>query len=84
MCNCGSKRNEIISADAAKKIAAPLPAQSAKMWPDVRFRYTGKTALTITGNTTGKRYRFEQPGSEIPVDFRDAAGMLTVAVLRRV
>ncbi len=54
------------------------------MWEDVQFEYTGKTALTVNGSIPGKRYRFEHTGSTLVIDYRDAAGMMGIPVLRKV
>ena len=83
MCNCGKKRNELhqqqrhIPADtnAQQSITAELIF--------IHFEYTGKSGLTVTGNITGTRYRFNYPGEIIPIDKRDAAGMMGVPVLSR-
>lgn len=82
MCNCGNKRtsidNPLYSASSAR------PAQQAKMWPDVAFIYTGKSGLTVRGTVTGTQYRFNGPGESLLVDYRDAAAMMQVPVLKRV
>ncbi len=84
MCNCGNKRNEYA---AEQHVAAGdhknIPQQGKKMWPDIYFEYTGKTALTVTGKITAKTYRFSKPGEKVLIDFRDAAGMMAVPVLRK-
>ena len=82
MCNCGNKRNDPVrmqSFNQPKKIIPPKPA----MWPDTYFEYTGKTGLTVTGNVTGKPYRFGQPGDKQLIDYRDAAAMMRVQVLKK-
>jgi hypothetical protein len=57
---------------------------SKRMWPDVKFEYTGLTALTIIGSVTGKRYRFHHPNDIQVIDYRDASGMMGVPVLKKV
>jgi hypothetical protein len=52
--------------------------------PEVRFEYVGTTGLTVKGPVTGKRYRFDNPGSRLLVDPRDAPSMAAVPHLRRV
>ncbi len=95
MCNCGKKRSEIKSQhtntqDADRQIiqqpfyqqqAQPMPAQANKT---VMFQYTGKSALTITGSTTRRNYRFSFPGDIQHIVLSDAPGMGTVPVLKRV
>ena len=86
MCNCGNKRSQL----QGGQFATGMPAKentatpARKMWPDVNFVYTGKTALSVTGNVTGKRYRFSAPGEQQLIDYQDASFMLTVPVLQRV
>ena len=82
MCNCGNKRTSISASPYSS--SAVIPAQQEKMWPDIAFVYTGKTALTIKGTVTGKQYRFGAPGTSLLVDFRDAAAMMYVPVLKRI
>jgi hypothetical protein len=48
------------------------------------FEYIGRTGLTVTGAVTGRRYRFDQPGSRLGVDPRDRPSMATIPVLRQV
>ncbi len=48
------------------------------------FEYIGKTALTVIGNVTRKRYRFSYPQQKQIIDARDAEGMLAVPVLKKV
>ncbi|MEO6734590.1 MAG: hypothetical protein ABIN01_25440 [Ferruginibacter sp.] len=85
MCNCGNKRNEY-STGQHMRIGNPqnIPPQGKKMWPDVYFQYTGKSALTVTGKITGKTYRFTKPGEMKVIDYRDASGMMAVPVLKKV
>jgi hypothetical protein len=81
---CGSKRENYVQPVAnslAQQVNSPVPA---KMWPDVNFEYTGETGLTVTGNVTGKRYRFSSKGEIQLVDYRDASGMMAVPVLKKI
>ena len=41
----------------------------------VKFRYIGKSSMSVTGGMTGHKYRFPYPGDEVLVDGRDAPGM---------
>ncbi len=85
MCNCGNKRNDYPSGQQHFTIGNPsnIPTQGKKMWPNIYFEYTGKTALTVTGRITGKNYRFEKSGEKILIDYRDASAMMSVPVLRK-
>ena len=81
MCNCGNKRSVLTTASSGMPQPVQLPTQKAG--PDISFMYTGQSALTATGNVTGKRYRFNAPGDQQLVDFRDASSMMMVPVLKR-
>jgi len=49
----------------------------------VYFEYVGKTALTVTGPVTGKKYRFPRPGAKIAVDGPDALSVAAIPLLRQ-
>jgi hypothetical protein len=51
--------------------------------PRVRFTYIGRSALTVIGSATQTMYRFDQPGTTMAVDRRDAYGLASVPMLRR-
>lgn len=51
--------------------------------PRVRFTYIGRSALTVIGSATRMLYRFDEPGTTIAVDRRDAHGLAAVPTLRR-
>jgi hypothetical protein len=57
----------------------PPPRQSS-----VFFEYVGRTGLTIVGPVSGRRYRFDTPGSPQPVDPADKPSLAAVPVLRQV
>lgn len=59
--------------------AAPPPRQTS-----VFFEYVGRTGLTIVGPVSGRRYRFDAPGSRQPVDRADKPSLAAVRVLRQV
>jgi hypothetical protein len=59
----------------APRLAAPRRGGAA-------LAYTGRTALTVTGPSTGVVYRFAGPGARLNVDPRDAAALLKIPVLR--
>ena len=83
MCNCGKKRTEYTQQSnvVASQVKTSMPALQQNT--NNVFEYIGKTALTVMGNITGRRYRFNRPGDLQSVDARDAVGMMTVPVLRR-
>ncbi|HRP33813.1 MAG TPA: hypothetical protein PKV73_18075 [Agriterribacter sp.] len=70
-------------ADATHSVNKQRQPPQQKMWPNVSFQYIGKTALTVTGMVTGRQYRFTAPGDRVKVDYRDAATMMNVPVLKR-
>ncbi|MEO5651061.1 MAG: hypothetical protein ABIR03_14220 [Ginsengibacter sp.] len=84
MCNCGNKRNELNAFSLPMRGTFAINTNREKMVPDVNFEYTGKSALSVTGNITGKRYRFAHPGDERLIHYSDAPGMMTVPVLKKV
>lgn len=84
MCNCGNKRENFASAESfqlSSRVNFANPG--TKMWPDVSFEYTGKSALSVRGTISGKNYRFSKPGDVQLIDYRDASSMTGVPVLKR-
>ena len=73
----GSKRDAAGFSPTAHWAQRPSPVSI------VHFEYIGKTALTVIGPITGKKYRFPQPGSKIAVDVADALSVATIPVLRQ-
>jgi len=82
MCNCDNKRSELTTALSGNQQPATIPGQKAG--PGIGFIYTGKSALTVTGNVTGKQYRFSAPGDSQMIDYKDASYMIMVPVLKRI
>jgi hypothetical protein len=78
MCDCGNKR------DGFTALTGTVSSAAKKMWQDVWFIYTGQSALTITGYISGKRYRFNASGEQQLIDYRDAAAMMNVPVLKKI
>jgi hypothetical protein len=83
MCNCGNKRNEFIQQAQPLSNTVVSSAVPKKMWSDVKFKYTGSSALTIFGSITGKKYRFALPNEVQLIDYRDASSMMGVQVLKK-
>lgn len=50
----------------------------------VYFEYIGKTALTVLGSITGKRYRFTKHSERVAVDLKDRLSLVAVPNLRQV
>ena len=80
MCNCGKKRNEYSQTNTLGSNNDESTSNTA----GTNFEYTGKTALTVTGNITRKNYRFNYPGHIQTVDHRDAPGMIAIPVLKKI
>ena len=59
MCNCGNKRNEFLQ--NSFKLTGDVVAEknASGFLKDASFKYTGKSALTIFGGITGRKYRFQ-------------------------
>ena len=84
MCNCGNKRSNYTQQQQSNSVNTNANASKTGInVGNTNFEYTGKTALTVKGNVTGKSYRFNYPGEVQAVDLRDAAGMAMVPVLKR-
>lgn len=84
MCNCGKKRTEYSQQTHAGSVNTQKGTAVQNPPGYARFEYTGKTALTITGNITGMRYRFNYPGNTQNIDHRDMPGMIAIPVLKKV
>lgn len=84
MCNCGNKRNELNHSSFSMSGPVAATTRHQPIWPDVSFEYTGKTALSVTGYITGKKYRFHHHGDIQLIDYRDASAMMAVPVLKKV
>ena len=84
MCNCGNKRSSLPQQRKVEAPKAQTPKPIISTTPDANFEYTGKTALTVVGNVTGKNYRFSRTGAVQIVDHRDAPGMKMIPVLKRI
>lgn len=84
MCNCGNKRETFASSESFQlSNMNNFSGAVTKMWVDVNFEYTGKTALSVRGTISGKNYRFSKPGDVQQIDYRDASSMMGVPVLKK-
>jgi hypothetical protein len=66
-----------------KHVAASHRLESSKGDGEL-FAYRGRTALTVTGPSSGLIYRFAAPGARVRVDPRDAIALRRIPVLRAV
>ncbi|MEI9810559.1 MAG: hypothetical protein WDO16_23285 [Bacteroidota bacterium] len=82
MACCGNKRNEYSrSLDIAQVPGSPAAVVTTQ--EDIPFEYIGNTGLTVTGNISGRKYRFSGNGDIQLINYRDAGGMMAVPVLRK-
>ncbi len=85
MCNCGKKRTGLSQqANTSINNRTQVQAPPMQVKQTVVFQYTGNTALTVTGSITRKNYRFNFPGDIQHIDFKDAAAMTAIPVVKRV
>jgi hypothetical protein len=65
--------------------AARHPREAASVrHTSVFFEYVGKTGMTVTGPVSGRRYRFDHPGSRVAVEPADKPSLAALPQLRRV
>ena len=83
---CGDKRSKIYNDpySQTRSSGGGIEGRSAQGPAGSEFEYIGPTSLTVKGAITGNIYRFEQPGSVIEVDRRDASFVTGIPNLRRV
>ncbi len=77
---CGRTRQQLGSVGPARPSNGPRPQRRFS----VTFEYTGGTGMTVVGPVSGRRYRFDGPGSRIVIDLRDRPGLARVPKLREV
>ncbi len=78
---CGSKRSQF------RQVIQPLtrePARLAVTPIRTTYEYVGRTALTVEGPVSRRRYHFARPGARAEVDVRDAPSMARVPLLVQV
>ena len=82
---CGEKRSKIYHNPYSNAGAyeGAMPEQTVQLPEGSYFIYTGATALTAKGVITGTVYRFEQNGSTLEVDRRDAPFMTGIPNLNK-
>lgn len=82
---CGSKRQSFFSTSSspAARSSFEAPAERIAAPAAVFFINVGQTSLTAIGRATGRRYRFDAPGSRMGVDPRDAESLASVPGLKR-
>lgn len=79
---CGGNRSRVTGTQTSP---APQASSSAPLGATVAiFRYEGRTALTVWGRETGRKYWFSSPGAEIAIDLRDRASMRQVPNVKEV
>jgi hypothetical protein len=77
---CGKSRTarQIENSGDVNRVVVPARAIGYRY-----FEYVGKTALTVIGPVSGRRYGFTHPGDLLPVDERDGPSMAAVPNLRK-
>lgn len=80
---CGQKRTQVSQTTQRAEASQPSAEtiSQPQIDPRVYFQYVGKTALTIVGPISQKRYRFEHPGVVVEVDPKDKRAFAGVSVL---
>ncbi len=84
---CGNRRTQLYETRPTRPLGSPLSVgvvETRQRQFVVCFEYRGQTGLTVVGGATGKRYRFDRPGSRVVVDPRDRPSLATVPNLRQV
>jgi hypothetical protein len=82
---CGDKRSKIYHDPYSQAGVgeSTIAGQSVQQPEGSYFVYTGATGLTAKGVITGTVYRFEQPGSTLEVDRRDASFLTGIPNLKK-
>lgn len=78
----GPNRNNFHTTPGNQERLAGQPFSSRQTV--VCFEYTGRTAMTVAGAVTGKRYYFDRSGSKVLVDPRDSPSVKLVPNLKQV
>lgn len=76
MACCGGQRPGTIrpaADDSLRRTPAPIS-----------FVYIGDATLRVIGGATGRSYHFDYPGCRLEVHARDAPGLVSIPMLRRV
>jgi len=83
---CGNQRHQSIAQNHQPgESTASSPTQQRIVRDTlVYFEYTGKTTLTVMGPVTGRRYRFDAPGTIIAVDQMDRVAVAAIPNLKQV
>jgi hypothetical protein len=50
----------------------------------ISFVYIGEATLRVVGGATGRSYHFDYPGCRLEIHARDAPGLVSIPMLRRV
>ena len=91
---CGKKRSSFLSGQPGPP--ASFTARETARSPEIAgepgnsrqssifFEYTGKTGLTVWGAVSGRRYRFDKPGSRVKIDPRDRPSLAQVPHLKQI
>lgn len=81
---CGQQRQQVQGQAPIDRVNN-APSNSASITlPDVYFQYLGDRGLTVIGPISGKRYRFNYPGTVMAVDPRDRRSLTAIHHLKQV
>ena len=80
MACCGQRR--ALASTGAGMVQVKPPSRTPSR--AALYEYTGSTGMTVTGTTSGMKYRFERPGSQVQIDLCDASSLAGLPNLRRV
>ena len=81
---CGNQRAKLQGPIRTNNIPSrPAPGSEPRrvLRDRVFFKYLGQTGITVIGPATGKRYRFNGPGSIMEVDLRDRRSVALLSQL---
>ena len=83
MCNCLSRRQAGVASGPLLAPGQRLSPPGAGPRDQALFEYIGATGLTVIGQASGRRYRFDGPGAQVAVDGRDRAALDALSHLCR-
>ncbi len=98
MCNCSKKEessqiNHFVDLSSGKSHFVDLTLRKSHLgdltsakshFGAAIYKYIGKTALTLIGVHTQRRYRFEKPGDVQMIESNDIEGIIGIPVLERI
>lgn len=80
---CGKMRLSKTPPGSHASVAQAAGPVQASRQSRVFFEYLGRTALTVVGPVSGRRYRFDRPGARLEVDLKDRRSLAALPLLRQ-